>query len=382
MLYLCTMVGVKNEFCSLLKLYDIQNKTIIMKHFLIGIVAMLSFFTTCCAQSDLVRSLNVAQFEKYLSESHRILLDVRTPKEYSQGHLQDAVNVDVSSPNFADQIKAMLPQGQEVAVYCRSGKRSKNAAKVLSQMGLRVVELDRGISDWMAKGKPVTNEEVDMFTTQHGICIWAYCIKHGSVKLRIADKWVYVDPVAERCLPYTDYSTMPKADYIVITHDHYDHLDTAAIRQLYKQDTRIISNYASLQSMPTDVKCSGMRNGEMLTTESFTLKAVPAYNYSANKQQFHAKGVGNGYILTIDGFTIYIAGDTEDIIEMFDLGNVDVAFLPCNLPFTMTPEQLAFAAKKVSPKVLFPYHYGDTDVNQMLQALKEVCADVRIRNYQ
>ncbi len=126
-----------------------------------------------------------------------------------------------------------------------------------------------------------------------------------------------------------------------------------------------------------------MENGDKLTlANDITLEAVPAYNITEGHLQFHPKGRDNGYILTLDGLRIYIAGDTEDIPEMGDLkdAGIDIAFLPCNQPYTMTPEQLVNAAKMIKPKVLFPYHYGDTDISGIPTQLPGI--DVRIRHYE
>lgn len=112
------------------------------------------------------------------------------------------------------------------------------------------------------------------------------------------------------------------------------------------------------------------------------VEAVPAYNTTEGRQQFHPRGRDNGYILTLDGLRIYIAGDTEDIPEMSGIKDIDVAFLPCNQPYTMTPGQLAEAARAVKPKVLFPYHYGQTDVSGLPALLKDDVIDVRIRHYE
>jgi L-ascorbate metabolism protein UlaG (beta-lactamase superfamily) len=112
------------------------------------------------------------------------------------------------------------------------------------------------------------------------------------------------------------------------------------------------------------------------------VEAVPAYNTTQGRTQFHPKGRDNGYILTIDGLRIYIAGDTEDIPKMKDIKDIDIAFLPCNQPYTMTPEQLIKAARTIKPKVLFPYHYGQTDVSGIPGQLKGDGIDVRIRHYE
>jgi L-ascorbate metabolism protein UlaG (beta-lactamase superfamily) len=125
-----------------------------------------------------------------------------------------------------------------------------------------------------------------------------------------------------------------------------------------------------------------MENGDSVAIGSdVTLKAVPAYNTTPGREQFHPKGRDNGYVLTIDGLRIYIAGDTEDIPEMAQLKNIDVAFLPCNQPYTMTVEQLVNAAKIIRPRVLFPYHYGDSMVSRIRLLLHGTDINVRIRPY-
>ena len=230
------------------------------------------------------------------------------------------------------------------------------------------------------EAKVVRMEEVDSFTTATGKNVSLYCIKHGSVKIQLDDKWIYVDPVTDKVQPETDYTTMPKADYILITHEHGDHLDSLAIAQLTKEETVLIVNPRSSEILGG--KGAVMTNGDSKQMGAWTLEAVPAYNNSEDKKQFHPKGRDNGYIISFEGFRIYVAGDTEDIEEMSKISNIDVAFLPCNLPFTMTPEQCANAAKIVKPKVLFPYHYGQTEIHQVSHLLEGSGIDVRIRQYQ
>ena len=126
-----------------------------------------------------------------------------------------------------------------------------------------------------------------------------------------------------------------------------------------------------------------MANGDTTTlADGITLHAVPAYNTTEGHLQFHPKGRDNGFVLTIDGLRIYIAGDTEDIPEMAQLSNIDIAFLPCNQPYTMTVNQLVKAARMVKPRVLFPYHYGETDVTAVPAQLKADGIEVRIRHYE
>lgn len=228
--------------------------------------------------------------------------------------------------------------------------------------------------------KDVAKGEVDEFTTTKGTKLYVHCIKHGSLSINIKDKWIYIDPVTDKVQPVTDYTTMPKADYILVTHEHADHLDAKAIEQLTKKGTTLILNPRSSEQLGG--KGEVMKNGDNKKMGEWSLDAVPAYNTSADKKQFHPQGRDNGYVLTIEGLRIYIAGDTEPIPEMKDIKDIDVAFLPCNLPFTMTPDQLKEAAKTIHPKVLFPYHYGQTDIQQVVRLLDGSGIDVRIRQYQ
>ena len=126
-----------------------------------------------------------------------------------------------------------------------------------------------------------------------------------------------------------------------------------------------------------------MANGDTREiSEIIKVDAVPAYNKTEGRTQFHPKGRDNGFILTIDGLRIYIAGDTEDVPEMAGIKDIDIAFLPCNQPYTMTTDQLVNAAQMVKPKVLFPYHYGSTDVSGIPSQLEKEGIDTRIRHYE
>lgn len=220
----------------------------------------------------------------------------------------------------------------------------------------------------------------DVFKTQSGTTVKMYCIKHGSVRMQVGDKWIYVDPVTTAVKPVTDYTTLPQADYILVTHEHFDHLDSVAIDQLSKQGTVLITNARCHEMLGG--KGDVMANGDSRTlAEGWTVEAVPAYNNSPDKLKFHPKGRDNGFVVTVEGMRIYIAGDTEDIPEMADLKDIDIAFLPCNQPYTMTVDQVVNAAKIIKPKVLFPYHYNDTPVHQINMKLFGTGIDVRIRDY-
>lgn len=350
-----------------------------MKLKLLSIITCVMSILGCNAQRS-YNSVSVEEFEKVIADKNITILDVRTAEEYAEGHIALAMNIDVKQADFEAKSNTSLDKSKTLAVYCRSGNRSKKACDILSANGYKVVELSTGIIGWQNAGKAVTKEEVDIFTTVKGTNVYVHCIKHGSLSINIDDKWIYVDPVTDKVQPVTDYTTMPKADYILITHEHGDHLDAKAIEQLTKEGTTLVLNPRSSEILGD--KGEVLTNGDSKEIGTWKVDAVPAYNTSADKQQFHPKGRDNGYILAIEGLRIYIAGDTEPIPEMNEIKNIDVAFLPCNLPFTMTPEQLAEAAKTIRPKVLFPYHYGKTDILQVVKLLAGSGIDVRIRQYQ
>lgn len=351
-----------------------------MKPFSVIIAALFCGWVSCIAQTSDYKSVEVEAFSQAIADANVVCLDVRSAEEYATGHLADAINIDVRKPDFEPRAVTTLPKEQMVAIYCRSGKRSKMAADILVKKGYQIVELNSGIIGWTKAGKPTTTEAVDLFSTKKGTSIYIYSIKHGSVRMKIGDKWLYVDPVSNGVAPATDFTAMPKADYILVTHEHFDHLDSLAIRQLTKDETTLIVNPKSHEFLGGIGEA--MKNGEKKNlSKIIKLNAVPAYNTTKEKLQFHPKGRDNGYVLTIEGFCIYVAGDTEETPDMKKMGNVDVAFLPCNLPYTMSVEQMVNAAKTIKPKVLFPYHYGETDVNQVVKSLEGSGVDVRIRPY-
>jgi L-ascorbate metabolism protein UlaG (beta-lactamase superfamily) len=221
--------------------------------------------------------------------------------------------------------------------------------------------------------------KTDTFTTMSGKTVTITCIKHASLEINYNGTEIQVDPVSDAVKPVTNYYDFPKANIILVTHQHQDHFDREAITALRNTATNIYE--------PTNVynmwfNGIAMNNGDSLCiADDILLKAVPAYNTTEGREQFHPKGRDNGYILTLDGLRIYIAGDTEDIPEMADLGPIDIAFLPCNQPYTMTLEQLVKAAKVIKPRVLFPYHYSNTVIAQVSMMLAGSGIDVRIRDY-
>ena len=228
--------------------------------------------------------------------------------------------------------------------------------------------------------RPTDTYEVDVFKTKSGKVVKCHALMHSCIRIQYEGKEIEIDPVGRLGERTVDYTAIPNADYIFVTHEHRDHFDGATIRMLTKDGTQLITNQRC-----ADMYGSGtvMVNGDRLQLASdFSVEAVPAYNTTEGHLQFHPKGRDNGYILTLDGLRIYIAGDTEDIPEMEKIKDIDIAFLPCNQPYTMTPEQLVRAAKVIKPRVLFPYHYGQTDVSLIPQQLQGEGIDVRIRHYE
>ena len=222
-------------------------------------------------------------------------------------------------------------------------------------------------------------QKVDEFTTQSGKKVTITCIKHASMEINYDGIEIQVDPVGMWLKPETDYATFPKANIILVTHEHKDHFDRAAIHEIRTPATSIYVNEAVYGHFRNGLV---MKNGDVRKyAADITIEAVPAYNTTPEHLQFHPKGRDNGYVLTLDGLRIYIAGDTEDIPEMADLKDIDIAFLPCNQPYTMTVEQCVNAAKIIKPKVLFPYHYSETPVHKISMALAGSGIDVRIRKY-
>lgn len=205
-----------------------------------------------------------------------------------------------------------------------------------------------------------------------------YFINHGTLMFTFNDLVVHVDPVSRAA----DYSKVPKADVILVTHQHGDHLDKSAIQDISKPDTKIFLTQACYDEINMG---EVMKNGDSKTDKGIKIEAVPAYNVAHtrdNGEPFHPKGTGNGYVLEFGGKRVYVGGDTENVPEMKNLKNIDVAFLPMNLPYTMTPEMVADAVSLFHPKILYPYHFGQTDTQQLLNLLKDQKGtEVRIRKF-
>jgi len=216
---------------------------------------------------------------------------------------------------------------------------------------------------------------VQTFTTSAG-AVEITPIFHASVMIKAGGDTIYVDPA-----PPANISGLKPGGLILITDIHPDHLNLADITALSDDKTDIIGP-AAVQTTVTTAKT--IANGESTQWHKWKITAVPMYNLHntmPNGTPFHPKGRGNGYVLSYGGKSFYFAGDTEGIPEMRELKNIDVAFIPMNLPYTMTPEAAADAVKAFKPKVVIPYHYRGQDVQKFADALKGTGIEVRILDW-
>lgn len=200
-------------------------------------------------------------------------------------------------------------------------------------------------------------------------------LNHATLILSQGSHVLYIDPAK------VDFSGRPPATAIFITHEHSDHFDPDNLARIAGK-ARIVAPQSVADKVPAALQgqVMVMKNGDSATVDGIPVDAVPAYNTSPDAQQYHPKGRDNGYVLSFGDKKIYIAGDTENTPEMAALTGIDVAFLPMNQPYTMTPEQAADAVKAFKPEVIYPYHYRGTDP-QKFADLVGSAAEVRLRDW-
>ena len=201
-------------------------------------------------------------------------------------------------------------------------------------------------------------------------------IGHGTLMLSWGETVIHVDPVGE----YADYQEMPGASLVLVSHQHGDHLDVSAVGAVRRGGTVVIAPPICSEHL------DGARilgNGQTTSAHGVEVEAVPAYNIRHTRDgrtPFHPRGEGNGYILTLGEKRLYLAGDTENIPEMRDFGRVDIAFLPMNLPYTMTPEMAAEAARMLQAGIVYPYHFVETETSRLVELLADLPeVEVRVR---
>lgn len=218
---------------------------------------------------------------------------------------------------------------------------------------------------------------VDTIETRNGGKLKITFFAHSSLMFEYEGRYIYTDPVKA----HADYASLPDADVIVVTHEHYDHFDIPVIEQLSTPATLFVSNGSTVSQLGSG---EALGHGEKRSLPFMEIEALAAYNTSADKQGFHpADRKDNGYILTFGGTRVYVAGDTEDTPQMLALKDIDIAFLPVNLPYTMTEEQAARAVRAIGPKIFYPYHYGQvdhrTDLEKLAKLIEGTGIEMRIR---
>jgi len=219
----------------------------------------------------------------------------------------------------------------------------------------------------------------DVLRTARGDVV-IHPVNHASFVMSWQGRIIYVDPVGGP----TPYATLPKPDLVLLTHEHGDHTDPDTLNALVKAGTRIVAPAAVGQALPDPLRArvTVMANGDSATLDGMIIEALPMYNTTPERAHFHPKGLGNGYLATFGDKRVYVAGDTEPTPEMLALTNVDVAFVPMNLPYTMTVEQAAEAVRTFKPKVVYPYHYRGSDVKEFERLVGTDCGvEVRLRNW-
>jgi len=201
-------------------------------------------------------------------------------------------------------------------------------------------------------------------------------LNHASTLIEAGGKVIYLDPAKP-----VKFAGLPKADLILITDIHGDHMDPDSIKEISKGDTEIISSPAVAQTVTA---AKPIANGETKTWQGWTIEAIPAYNLKRGPEPgklFHDKGRGNGYVLTFGDKRFYFSGDTEGVPEMLALKNIDVAFVCMNLPYTMPPEEAADAVIAFHPKIVIPYHYRGSDISVFRKKVEAAGIQMRVMNY-
>ena len=217
------------------------------------------------------------------------------------------------------------------------------------------------------------NSEKDIIETSAGR-LQITLIGHGSLMFEHKGKIIHVDPWSK----VDDYAKLPEADLILITHHHRDHLDLSTLKEVMTDETAVVMTPKCVDKAGDHIKNQTiMTNGQVKTVAGLMIEAVPAYNLVHMRsagQPYHPKGEGNGYIITFGDKRVYVAGDTENTPEMKALNNIDIAFLPMNLPYTMDSAMAADAAKAFKPKILYPYHtlFSEDQVSGFVELMKGV----------
>lgn len=210
-----------------------------------------------------------------------------------------------------------------------------------------------GLSATAAFGQMLTGDHI---ATDNGDLV-IHEVGHATFLMGWNGHTIYVDPVGD------GLGDLPPPDLILISDVHGDHLNADTLQNVAQATTRIIAPAAVAEQLPAPLqgRTTVMANGERQTIMDISIEAVPMYNTTEERLNYHPKGRGNGYVVTVGGTRVYISGDTEDIPEMRALKDIDVAFICFNLPYTMTEEQAASAVREFKPGIVYPYHYRGSD---------------------
>lgn len=232
------------------------------------------------------------------------------------------------------------------------------------------------VHSWAAENAALTGDRVP--TSKGDLVI--HPINHATLALGWNGLIIAVDPVGGA----SRFSNLPKADLVLITDIHGDHLGAETVRAAAKEKAPLVVSQAVAAQLPTDLRerAKILENGASTSLLGITVEAVAAYNTTPERQKFHAKGRGNGYLLTLGDKRVYISGDTELTPEMRALKNIDVAFLCMNLPYTMDVEQAAEAVRAFRPKIVYPYHSRGSDLEKFKKLVgSESGTEVRLRDW-
>jgi L-ascorbate metabolism protein UlaG (beta-lactamase superfamily) len=248
----------------------------------------------------------------------------------------------------------------------------KRRAVVTGLAALPVVSFAASHGAW-AQGSVL---EGDTIATSGGD-VTIHPVEHASLVLGYGEEVIYVDPVGGAAM----YEGLPAPTAILITHGHGDHFDVPTLEAI-AGSAPIVTNQDVFDKLPESLKgqAEAVANGGSTELNGLPIAVTTAHNTTEDRMQYHPVGVGNGYLITFGDKVVYVAGDTEPTPEMLELSGIEVAFLPMNLPYTMTPEQAAEAINTFKPKIVYPYHYGESDLS-VLETAVEDGSEVRLRNW-
>lgn len=220
------------------------------------------------------------------------------------------------------------------------------------------------------------DHEGNTFETPAGPVV-VHPIDHASFVMETPVATIVVDPVGDPA----SYTRFGEPDLVLVTHEHGDHYSAEALRALMQSGPQLIVNPAVADMLPGDMEAEAIANGESTSFRDIAIDAIPAYNTTEGRLNFHPEGRDNGYVLSLPGFRVYISGDTEDIPEMRALENIDLAFVCMNLPFTMSAEAAASAVSEFRPRHVYPYHYRgrDNGTQDPAEFAEMVAGDIEVK---